>query len=344
MKIKSMFLAVLLASAVTFAGCSEKAETIPEDTAETTAGYTLSDLRDSYEAGGGVFSFSVDASSGLKEYNSNDEENCEFCFKNEEENSVISIMSAVNLHQTIDSVCKGREKLYASVYSHILGSNTQIGGNPAYEITGSFKDNDTDFKFGSIGVQYGNGDLFFVIYTVPSASAEKYEKFANDILSTVQYTGEPLKTGEETYETDYFSLKAGAEWCFYNKGEDQTTVIYNLAENDDSAMCTLKITALPISENGSAEQQIKDITDMCNSNENVSNFVQAQGKVGEYDAQYAGYNLSSGEGENKAVFYHDIYCFDKGDRCYTITLLAPESVASKFMSGAMKVINTLEIK
>ena len=344
MKLKSMFLAVLLASATVFAGCAEKAETIPENTAETSVGYTLSDLRESYEAGGGVFSFSVDKESGLKEYNSSEDGNYEFAFQNEDDGAMISVMSIVNFHQTIESVCKGREKDYAKIYTHILGSKTQIGGNPAYQITGSFKDGDTDFKFGSTGVQYGNGDLFFVIYTVPSANTEKYEKYANDIFSTIQYTGEPLKTDEETYETNYFSLKAGPEWCFYNKGEDQTTIIYNLAENDDSAMCTLKITSFPISENGSAEQQVNEVTQTYEGNENVSNFIKAEGKVGEYDAHYVGYNLSTGEGDAKTVLYYDVYFFDKDDRCYTITMLAPESVASKFMSGAMKVINTLTIK
>lgn len=231
---KSVFLSVVSAVCIVplTTGCALNTLREINDSAYDISEYQFFDTSD------GQFHFGTEPILAFAE--GDNAEDYEYSFTTGEPNSLIGIMSVSGLHQTAKGFGEGMLPDYQEMYDNADGNAVEYNGIPAYRIT--YSESGVDYI--SIMLQYGNGDLF-VLNMTEDSDKNKIEKIAENIIATVEYNGDRLKTNSEDYDSGYFKLTVPPEWYIKAETEEGVTLALNLQDSVSDIGCSYHLKAVP---------------------------------------------------------------------------------------------------
>lgn len=254
----------------------------------------------------------------------------EFVFNAGDEDTLIGVMSVMNLHQTASGMGKGLSVDFeeSGLYSNIQGEDLTINGNPAYRFTA---DCENDILYTLTTMQFGNGDIFVVMSTSSPAHREDCQRETDIILHSAEYKGDPLKNKPETFENDYFSITIEPKWYFRREKEDFASIGLNLQNDYNDIWYSFSFSALTdepdvktAAENAAAKLENQEIT------RDESTFMG-------YDSEHIFYEGTMGA-------YIDYYIFEKDGKCYQAITACHKDLTEQYNVDIQKVIDGIIIK
>jgi len=297
--------------AVSAAGCGNKKSSSEKQDAKSkitdiSAETVLPENMLSFETVDGLFSFGT--SENITQADADDStnnilgENCQFLFCDKEHDIFIGIMPVTDLHQTAEGFSAGLYAGYdeSSEFDNLDGEPLTVGDAPAYRITA---DHENDYIFTVNTVQFGNGDIFAVISSSPESEREICERETNIILSSVSYSGEPLKTEPETYENSYFSIEISPKWYFRKSTDDFVSVSLNLQDSIDYMMYAFSLGKIDST----------DIKAAADEEEEKNGY---QNEFSRETTEYLGCKAEHTRFINRIDAYTDTYFFEKDGVVY----------------------------
>lgn len=315
------------AQSETAAGASSTDGIVPE---ETKAPATQSaDGR--YNTSDGLFSFAVSEDYKLVEDASAE---YDMAFRNESSNVVIGITSVTGKHQSAKGFSDGIVPDYQQKFKEVNVEDLTVNDMPAEKLTALDENDGEQYIFSYTMVQYGNGDLFTVMYSVPATSSFSPEGDIADMLSSLEYAGEPLKTGDEVCDCGGFKLTVGDKFYIKDKGDNSVAIKYNLAGTLAEYMCQL---AIQEKEGASVQELASELADKWNGIDYASEV--SESKVDFYgrDAQCVSYKIEKGDYR----FTVTTYFFEENGKVYSATLTADTSAAEQFANDCQSVLESL---
>ena len=214
-------------------------------------------------------------------------------------------------------------------YTDVAGSDLEINGVPAYKFTAKFKENNVDCDCTSVFLQYGNGDIFALVYAYPSAEKDKYEPICEEVISSVKYTGAPLKTEDEQYSSDICSMTVNKDFYI---DEENGGVSLKLNIYDKTEELVSRITVRP------AKSTAEELKIEYEEDADKYNSIEAgQADIGNYNANYV---KVTGTAMNMPVEQCS-YFVDTPNGSYEILVMSSEDMYDEFMERAKPIFDSL---
>ena len=255
------------------------------------------------------------------------------------ESAVILFGPMIDYHQSAHfagtSIMEAHMADEEKKYTNFTSSDLELNGVPAFKFTAKFNvkfnDNIVDCVYSGVFLQYGNGDTFVMLSFYPSAEKDKYEPICEQIISSVKYLGEPLKTEDEHYSSDICSMTVGKD--FYSV-EKNNGVSVQLNITNSMKEYVSRINVKP------AEKTIEELKKSWEEKGKHSNIESGEAAIGNYNAKYLKSNFTTTD----RTFEQCSYFVDTPNGSYEILVMSSEGMYDEFMERAKPIIDSLVLK
>ena len=331
-------------AAVTSAAISTADTTADEDTtasAEATAektteaettGSTVEMIQ--YKTGDRQFRFEVP--DNLKLDKTLHEEDCEYCFT-ADSMSIIGVSSYGDIHYTAKGFMQEMLPDFESKFTDVSLEETTVNGHPAMKMTASKEAEGTTVDTVYYIVQYGNGELFMLMYSTTPISSYDPEPDVQKIFASVEYRGDELKTETERFSNKAFKCAVDEKLWIKSRDDYNVTVKYNLVDNIDEYTCSVKISAEKIDD---INEKADSIYNTWKSHKLTKNITKDNAQILGHDAQHIRRTMTVTEVDAVSEYY----IFKDGDTTIAVTLVYAESMEDKFLSDIKPMLDTFELR
>ena len=321
------------ASAADTSAQATPADTAAADTAAEDIPATVgADGR--YRTPDGLFSFKVGDSLKPVENSSGE---YDFAFSAEDDGSMLGVKAVTGMHQTAIGFSESIVPTYEEKFQNVVCKEVEVNGLPAAKLAANYTENGQNFVFVYTMVQYGNGDLFTLMATLNANGSYNYDEDFDAILASVEYTGAPLKNGDETCETDSFSFTVGENFYVYSKDSGEASVKYNLANDSKEYLCKMSITA---EKAASVEELAESIGKKRMENSKTTSYEEGTEDFLGYSSHMSLWKLET----NSMALTCEEHIFEVNGKVYSVTMIAQKDGFSHFSGDCEKILKTLSFK
>ena len=251
------------------------------------------------------------------------------------ENASISFCPMIDYHQSAhfagNSIMEDHIADEEKQYNDVVGSDLELNGVPAFKFTAKCIENNVDCDYSGVFLQYGNGDIFTMLSFYPSAEKDKYEPICEQIISSVKYLGEPLKTEDEHYSSDICSMTVGKD--FYSD-ERNNGVAVKLNITNSMKEYVSCITVRP------AEKTIEELKKSWEEKGKSENIESGEAAIGNYNAKYLKRDFTAID----MTLEHRSYFVDTPNGSYEIDVVCSGDEIEEFMERAKPIFDSLVLK
>lgn len=345
--------------AVLSAGCGDKKSS--SDTASTTApastetkttegtslsaGAVTGDITDVIKNEGGLnyhlskcgrFTFGISEKLEIVEV-----DDLDIAFTNGND-SVIGMFTFSGHHQTLKGFTGEMIADYNEKYTNVASDESMVNGVPCFSITADTTAPDaseTKLKIHFSALQYGNGDIIYFTYMGATDSQPQLEEYYQQMLNSIEYLGEPLKTESETFSNEYYTVTAPPMWYIEEKEKmDSVKIGLNLQDSNDDVFYEIRLFAPDGEKNAKTAAE-----DTNKSKKSVDSTVSSEideTKICGYDAFRVTFHTKVG----KTDFFSEIFYFNKDGKCRSIKFTYPNGREEEFKKNIQPILESLEIK
>lgn len=356
-KILAYFLAACLAASV--AGCRNKkndydtdstatsvsAETKTTEGASTSAGNVTGDITDVIKNEGGLnyymskcgrFTFGISDNLEIIEVDDFD-----IAFTNGND-SIIGMFSFSGFHQTLKSASEGVFADFDKKYTNAAAEESTVNGVPCFNITADSTAPDsaeTKMKICVSALQYGNGDIFYISYIGAEESKPKLEEYFQQMLNSIEYLGEPLKTEDETVSNEYYTVTVPPMWYIEKKEKvDFLKIGLNLQNSNDDVFYGIRLNA------PDDEKNAKDAAESLNDGNRKLNSI-VSSEIDETEiCGFDAFRVTTHTKLGNTDFFSETFYFDKDGKCWRISFMYPNGREDEFKNNIQPILESLEIK
>ena len=248
------------------------------------------------------------------------------------ENAFITFCPMIDYHQSAhyagNSIMEDHIADEEKQYKDVAGSDLEINGVPAFKFTAKCNDNNVDCDYSGVFLQYGNGDIFTMLSIYPSAEKDKYEPICEQIISSVKYLGEPLKTEDEQYSSDICSMTVGKDFYSVEKNNG-VAVQLNITNSMKEYMS--RITVKP------AEKTIEELQKSWEEKGKSEHIESGEAAIGNYNAKYLKRDFTAID----MSLEHRSYFVDTPNGSYQIDVVCSDDLIEEFMERAKPIFDSL---
>ncbi len=275
--------------------------------------------------------FSFDAPASLKRNENGTFEECEFVFEGSN-GELAGVMTLCGYHYSAAGFMEGIADGFAENYGTVETATVEVNGLEAEQLTASGEDT----TFVCTMVQYGNGDIFALMTSVPSGG-DAFRAEAEKILSTVEYSGKELKTKDENYSGKGFSMTVGPDFYLYRKDDYNATIKYNLADSLGEYTTSLKVSAEKVdSVSGTAD----DTYEQWRTNSKTLSVSRDTAEILGHQAEHIYRTVDVLE----MTVATEYYIFDDNGTAIAVTIVAPQDSLTGFRQDIQPVLDSIKIK
>ena len=251
------------------------------------------------------------------------------------ESAVILFGPMIDYHQSAHfagtSIMEAHMADEGKKYTNFTSSDLELNGVPAFKFTAKCIENNVDCDYSGVFLQYGNGDIFTMLSFYPSAEKDKYEPICEQIISSVKYLGEPLKTEDEHYSSDICSMTVGKDFYSVERNNGVSVKLNITNSMKEYVSC---ITVRP------AEKTIEELQKSWEEKGKHSNIESGEAAIGNYNAKYLKSNFTTTD----RTFEQCSYFVDTPNGSYEILVMSSEGMYDEFMERAKPIIDSLVLK
>ena len=251
------------------------------------------------------------------------------------ENASISFCPMIDYHQSAhfagNSIMEDHIADEEKQYNDVVGSDLELNGVPAFKFTAKCIENNVDCDYSGVFLQYGNGDIFTMLSFYPSAEKDKYEPICEQVISSVKYLGEPLKTEDEQYSSDICSMTVGKDFYSVEKNNG-AAVQLNITNSMKEYMS--RITVRP------AEKTIEELQKSWEEKGKSENIESGEAAIGNYNAKYLKRDFTAID----MTLEHRSYFVDTTNGSYEIDVVCSGDEIEEFMERAKPIFDSLVLK
>ena len=345
--------------AVSAAGCGSKksssdttSETAPASTetkttegASTSAGAVTGDITDVIKNDGGLnyymskcgkFTFGI--SDELEIVESDD---LDIAFTNGND-SVIGMFSFSGHHLTLKGATNNVIDDYNEKYTNVASYESTVNGVPCFNVTAETTapdDSETELKIHFSALQYGNGDIIYFTYMGAADSQPQLEEYYQQMLNSIEYLGEPLKTEDETVSNEYYTVTASPMWYIEEKEKtDSVKIGLNLQDNLDDVFYTISLFAP--NDKKSSKDAAESLNDTKKGVDSTVSSEIDETKICGYDA----FRVTTHTKLGATDFFSETFYVDKDGKCRQISFTYPNGREEEFKNSIQSILESLEIK
>lgn len=324
---------VTAAESETSAESSGAAETPSEDDTlpPATAAPATIGADGRYKTPEGLFSFTV--ADNYKPVASESEE-YDMAFKEEGNDLLIGIKSIIDMHQTAKGFSEGVLPEYEKKFSEVSVKEETVNGLPAAKLTAVYNEGSEKYIFSYTMVQYGNGDLFTVMYSTPATSSFSPDGDIEAMLNSLEYTGAPLKSGDEVCECGSFKCTVGDRFYIRSKNQSNMSFGYNLANSISEYMCRGYFRE---EEGTSAETLASETVSKWDGNDSVTGITNEKTEFMGHEAYCVKWTVT------RSVFVLDVttYYFEENGKVYAAAMSSYQDITEQFANDSQAVFDSV---
>ena len=322
------------AAASETAGSAETTEASESTAAETTAASTKAEDADLnyYDTEDGKFRIGLGKE--FKEYTNENLSDCEFSFT-PDGMSAVGFMAYSGRHFSAAGFVDGLEEDFKEKFETVSCEKLTVNGLPAALIIADETINGVQSTFEYYTVQYGNGDLLMIIVGTPAVSSYKIQ--IEDIISNVEYKGEPLKTGDEPFDGGAFEMTVPEKFSVAENKDGEAKIVYNLCDSEAEYMCRLTLSE---EEGNSAKDVFSDRAKSRYENKNTISLEQDEAEFLGHDAYRILWKMEL----SPFTLTTESYYFDENGKVYSVTITADTGIFEQFRDDCQPIIDSIRIK
>lgn len=264
----------------------------------------------------------------------------DIAFTNEND-SVIGMFTFSGLHQTLKSATDGTIADYNEKFTNVAADESTVNGVPCFNITAETTADDADktklcIRFSAL--QYGNGDIIYLTYTGAADSKPQLEEYYDQMISSIEYLGEPLKTENETFSNEYYTVTASPMWYVEEKN-NHVKIGLNLQDKTEDNWYVISL--FPPDDEKSAKEAAEALNESNKTFDSTISSEIDETNICGYDAFRVTTHKKVGDSID---FFHKSFYFDKDGKCRSIVLTYPNGREEEFKENIQPVLESLEIK
>ncbi len=313
-----------------------------EETSSSDAGYVERDITDMVKNEGGLnyymskcglFTFGISEDLEIFEVDDFD-----IAFTNGND-SVIGMFSFSGYHDTVKSIATDVISDYEEKYTNVVHNESTVNGVPCLDITADTTAPDADetkMKIRFSALQYGNGDIFYLVYMGAAESQPQLEEYYQQMLNSIEYLGEPLKTEDETFSNKYYTVTTSPMWCVEEK-DGRIKIGLNLRNSIDEIYYGISLS--PPDDEKNAREVAESHCDAKKKLDSTLSSEIDETEICGYDA----FRVTSHTKIGEVDFFQETFCFDKDGKCWQIDSLYPNGEEEEFKKNIQPILESLEI-
>ena len=313
---------------------AETTEASESTAAETTAASTKAENADLnyYDTEDGKFRIGLGKE--FKEYTNENLSDCEFSFT-PDGMSAVGFMAYSGRHFSAAGFVDGLEEDFKEKFETVSCEKLAVNGLPAALIIADETINGVQSTFEYYTVQYGNGDLLMIIVGTPAVSSYKIQ--IEDIISNVEYKGEPLKTEDELFDGGEFEMTVPEKFSVWENKLGEVRVIYNLCDSEAEYMCRLTVFE---EEADSAKELFSDRAKSRYENKNTISVEQDEAEFLGRDAYRIFWKME----KSPLALTTESYYFEENGKVYSLSITADSGIFDRFREECQPVIDSIKFK
>lgn len=256
------------------------------------------------------------------------------------DDSIIGMYCFCGFHNTVKSLAKDMIADYEEKYTNVAYGESTVNGVPCFNITAdstAADANATELKIRFSALQYGNGDIIHLAYMGAAEAQPQLEEYYQQMLDSIEYLGEPLKTEDETFSNEYYAVTASPMWYIKDK-MGSVKIGLNLQDSIDEIYYGITLSG------PSDEKSAKDAAESLNNTKKgldstVSSEIDETEICG-YDAFRVTTHTKIGDID----FFLEFFYFDKDGKSRSISFMYPNGREEEFKENIQPILESLEIK
>ncbi|MBP3379256.1 MAG: hypothetical protein J6K77_00115 [Ruminococcus sp.] len=283
----------------------------------------------------GKFTFGISENLEITEVDDFD-----LAFKTDKEDGVIGMFSFSGLHQTLKGSTDDVIASYNEEYTNVAVEDSTVNGVPCRSVTADTvapDEDETELKIRFSAFQYGNGDLIYIVYMGAADSQTQLEEHYQQMVSSIEYHGAPLKTEDETFSGKYYTVTVSPMW-YIEERMDGIKIGLNL--QDDMYDVFYRLSLRDPIDGKSARDAAEDLNESKKKFESTVSSEIDETEICGYDA----FRVKTNTKFREADSFLESYFFDKDGKCMNITFMYPNGREEEFRNDIQPILESLEIK
>ena len=256
------------------------------------------------------------------------------------DDSIIGMYCFCGFHDTVKSLAKDMIADYEETYTNVAYGESTVNGVPCFNITAdstAADANATELKIRFSALQYGNGDIIHLAYMGAAEAQPQLEEYYQQMLDSIEYLGEPLKTEDETFSNEYYTVTASPMWYIEDK-MDSVTIGLNLQDSVDEVFYRISLSI------NSDEKSAKDAAESSNDVKKGLNFT-VSSEIDETEiCGYDAFRVTTHTKTKSSDFISEAYYFDKDGKTRVINMTYLSGKEEWFRENIQPILESLEIK
>lgn len=265
----------------------------------------------------------------------------DIAFKTDKEDSIIGMFSFSGWHQTLKGSTDDVIADYNEKYSNVAVEESMVNGVPCRSVTADTvapDEDETELKIHFSAFQYGNGDIMYIVYMGAVDSQPQLEKYYWQMTDSIEYHGAPLKTEDETFSNQYYTVTISPMW-YFRKKDEKGTIAIGLNLQDDTDDIFYGLTLYDPIDGKSPKDAAEDANESKKKFEStVSSEIDKTELLG-YDAFRVKTNTKVGETD----YFLEQYFFEKDGKCMKLGFMYPNGREEEFRNNIQPILESLEI-
>lgn len=253
--------------------------------------------------------------------------------------SVIGMRSFSGFHDTVKSGAVDMISYFEEKYTNVVHNESTVNGVPCFNITADTTAPDADetkFKIRYSELQYGNGDIFYLIYMGTAEAQPQLEEYYQQMLNSIEYLGEPLKTEDETVSNEYYTVTTSPMW-YIEERKGRIKIGLNLRNGTDEIFYSINLA--PPDDEKNAKDAADSLKDKKKELDSTISSEIDETEICGYDAFRVTTHTKIGETD----FFLETFFFDKDEKCRKISLTYPNGREEEFKKNIQPILESLKI-
>lgn len=258
------------------------------------------------------------------------------------DDSIIGMFTFSGWHNTLQGISEDIIADYEESYDNVAYDESTVNGVPCFNITADTTandSNDTELKVRFSALQYGNGDIIYIVYIGAAEFQPQLEEYYQQMINSIEYLGEPLKTEDETFSNEYYTVTVSPMW--YVEGNERTGIItigLNLQDSYDDIL--YRISLAPPDDEKTAKDAAESANESKNERDSTLSSEIDETEICGYDA----FRVTSHTKIGDSDFFLESFYFDKDGKCWQISFTYPNGREEEFKNNIQPILESLEIK
>lgn len=266
----------------------------------------------------------------------------DIAFKTDREDSVIGMLSFSGFHNSLKGISDDMIADFNDKYTNVVYDESTVNGVPCFNITADTTADDpdeTEMKIRFSALQYGNGDIFYLVYMGAAESQPQLEEYCQQLLNSIEYLGEPLKTEDETFSNEYYTVTASPMWYIEEKEKMNCLKIgLNLQDDPEDIFYEIRLNE------PNYETSPKDAAESWNDTKKGVNSTMSS-EIDEVEiCGYDAFRVTTHTKVGETDIFLEKFFFDKDGKCMNIGFTYPNGREEEFKKDIQPILDSLEIK